>query len=174
MNEFGIKKISIDNWTQPDSIMSIFVRTDQHGQTRQSTEFDWIQAILKPEMGDAVPADVQSLFEVARGSMTYGYFFYPLFTLAAEQLFRVAETAIALKCNELNAPKSVRTYHMRIAWLLECGAIDRKLERHWESARKLRNSASHPSKQTILTPGDALSILSLTAENITALFNDNE
>jgi len=31
------------------------------------------------------------MYEAARASMCYGYFFYPLYTLATQQLFRVAE-----------------------------------------------------------------------------------
>lgn len=171
MNEFGFKKLSVDNWKQPDPIMSHFVKIDRFGQPYQSSDIDWVQAILKPELGEFVPNEVQSLFEVAKGSMVYGYFFYPLFTLSAEQLFRVAEAAIVYKCKELNAPKSKRTFQDRINWLLECGAIDKAHGMKWEGARKLRNYASHPSKQMILTPGNALGILSSTAEYINALFN---
>lgn len=171
MNEFGFKKLSVDNWKKPDPIMSHSVKTDRFGPPYQSREIDWVQAILKTEIGGFVPDEIRSLFEVARGSMVYGYFFYPLFTLSAEQLFRVAEAAIAYKCKELNTPKSKRTLQNRINWLLECGAIDKAQERKWEFARKLRNYASHPSRQMILTPGNALDILSSTAEHINTLFN---
>jgi len=57
-------------------------------------------------------------------------------------------------------------------WLMESGVIDKTNVRKWHGARKLRNYASHPSKQMILTPGDALAFLLSTAENINSLFNN--
>ena len=38
-----------------------------------------------------------------RGAMVYGYFLYPLYVLGAEQLFRVAEAAVTLKCEQMGA-----------------------------------------------------------------------
>lgn len=171
MSEYGFKKLSIYNWNQPDPIMSHFVSMDGFRQPNQLSDADWAKAILEPEIGQFVPDEIRSLFEVARGSMVYGYFFYPLFTLSAEQLFRVAEAAIIHKCNELNAPKSKKTFQARINWLLEYGAIDKAYGMKWDAVRKLRNDTSHPSKQMILTPGNAFNILLSTTDHINALFN---
>ena len=172
MNDFGFKKLSVENWRQPDPIMSTFVKVDRFGQTYKSNNTDWVQAILKPELKEFVPDEVRALFEVARGSMAYGYFFYPLFTLSAEQIFRVAEAAIKYKCKELNAPTAEDTFYKRINWLMKAGVIDKTNGRIWHGTKKLRNYASHPSKQMILTPGDALAFLLSTAEDINSLFNN--
>ena len=101
MSEFGFKELSFDNWKQVDPIMSHFVSIDESGRSHQVHDIDWMKEILKPKISKFVPDEIRSLFEVARGSIVYGYYFYPLFTLSAEQLFRVAETAITYKCKEL-------------------------------------------------------------------------
>lgn len=41
-----------------------------------------------------VPKDIQVLFEVAKEAMVYGYYLYPLYNLATEQLYRVTEEAV--------------------------------------------------------------------------------
>ena len=174
MNQFGFKKITAKNWKQRDSLMSYFKGTDQAGRTVKVSGGEWVEAILGPEIGKFVPDEIRSLFEVARGSMIYGYFFYPLFTLSAEQLFRVVDAAVAHKCKILNAPKSKKTFYKRVEWLIENSVIDKADRIIWESARKLRNSTSHPTKQMILTPANAIGLLSSTAEHINKLFTSDQ
>ena len=118
-----------------------------------------------------MPSDVQALFEVACGAMVYGYFFYPLYTLAAEQLFRVVESALAHKCKALGAPRSRRTFEKRIEWLVEEGVISRPESTRWHAARQMRNAASHPECQMVLTPGNAIGILERVADDINSLFS---
>lgn len=56
--------------------------------------------------------------------MVYGYFFYPLYTLASEQLFRVAEAVVTHKCHELGAsPKKMNTFEKKVQYLLDEGVI---------------------------------------------------
>jgi hypothetical protein len=43
---------------------------------------DWARHFLAVELHEDVPADVHDLFAVARGTMLYGWFFYPLYALA--------------------------------------------------------------------------------------------
>jgi hypothetical protein len=45
------------------------------------------------------------------------------------------------------------------------------LKPQWDAARHLRNIASHPTNQTILPPGMALTFLYRTADDINALFS---
>ncbi len=127
--------------------------------------------ILAPELLESVPAEVQALFEVARGAMAYGYFFYPLYTLAAQQLFRVAEAAVAYKCEALRVPKSERTFKKKIRWLVDHGTIPEPELNRWQACRELRNVASHPDSQSILTPGNAIGILEGIAEQISSIFS---
>jgi hypothetical protein len=112
---------------------------------------------------------VHALFEVARGSLAYGYFFYPLYALAGEQLFRVAEAAVSAKCNLLGAPKKLNFYK-RLKFLLDNKVISNQEYFEWESIRKLRNVSSHPQQQNILPPGTVSMLLGRVADKINALF----
>lgn len=172
MSDFGFKVLDIDNWREQDETTRQFRRISSDGQPQLLTGNDWMRRILKPQLLDEVPIEVRKLFEVARGTLAYGYFFYPLYTLAAEQLFRVAETAIKHKCRQCKAPKSARSFFKRLKWLQENGIISETEHRTWTGVRKLRNSASHPDDQTILPPGMGITVLSRAAEMINGLFED--
>jgi hypothetical protein len=171
MSKFGFKEITPRNWLERDDVLRGFVRMSPSGQSIPLTGEDWLRHILKPKLLDSVPTDVQALFEVARGALIYGYFFYPLFTLAAEQLFRVAEAAVAHKCKALGAPKSKETFKKRIRWLVEEGVIPSSEFGRWGATRELRNAASHPERQSIFTPGQAIGTLEGIAMQINSLFS---
>lgn len=106
----------------------------------------------------------------ARGALVYGCFFYPLYTLAAEQLFRVIEAAIVHRCEQLGAP-NMRNLQSQITWLINRGIIPSAEADRWDAARQLRNIASHPTNQAIFTPGMALNFLEGVANDINALFS---
>ena len=170
MPGFGFKDIDPANWLEPDLVMHAFVRIDpEAGPTRMEGK-DWVEAILRPRVGDAVPEDVQALFEVARGAMVYGFLFYPLYTLAAEQLFRVSEAAISHKCKAMHAPNSRKSLASRIDWLHQQGVIPDANMPRWHASRKLRNMASHPERQTIITPANAIGFVERMAGLINGLF----
>ena len=84
MTKFGFKEININNWLEPDDALRGFVRISPDGQPHTMTGDEYLQFILEPKLHSSVPSEVQGLFEVARGVMVYGYFFYPLYTLAVE------------------------------------------------------------------------------------------
>ncbi len=171
MTKFGFKEITRSNWLEPDDASKAFVRLTPGGQPEPMTGSDWMRHILTPKLLATVPTDVQALFEVTRGALVYGYFFYPLYTLASEQLFRVTEAAVAHKCKVLGAPKSTENFAKRISWLTKKGLIPNSDLAQWDAIRELRNSASHPERQSILTPGNAIGLLERVAEKINSLFS---
>ena len=171
MAKFGFKEISPNNWLEPDTALRGFVRMSSDGQTQTLTSDDYLRLILNPKLIEAVPTDVQALFEVARGVMVYGYFFYPLYTLAVEQLFRVADAAVLHKCKASGAPNSTKTFEKRIKWLVDKGIIPHSELTRWDATRKLRNMTSHPERQSILMPGNAIGILEVTVRQINTLFS---
>lgn len=125
--------------------------------------------VLSPQLSERVPTDIAKLFEVARGAMCYAYFFYPLWTLAAEQLFRVAEAAVSLRCKGLGAGRGVSTFERKIRFLqdrlpLSSPPVD------WNAIRFLRNEASHPQQQTIISPGMAVPLVEAVALALNHLF----
>jgi hypothetical protein len=154
MNKFGFKEITKNNWLDPDDALKGFVRMSKDGKAQPITSDEYLHSILESKLLEAVPVEVKSLFEVARGAMIYGYFFYPLYTLATEQLFRVAEAAVAHKCKELQAPKSTKTFEMMIEWLANEEVISRLELPKWDAVRHLKFSISSGVGQSL--PGNAL------------------
>ena len=171
MTKFGFKEISASNWLEPDKVLQAFVRISPNGQSQTITGDEYLNHILKPKLVASVPKDLQTLFEVARGAMAYGYFFYPLYTLAAQQLFRVADAAVIHKCKALRAPKSKETFKKRIDWLMNEGTIPQSELNRWAAIRELRNIASHPERQFISTTGNAIGLLEGITEQINSLFS---
>ena len=166
-----IKEITPSNWLEPDDVLKGFVRLSPNGQITLRGE-DCLTYILRPNLHELVPSYVQELFEVARGAMAYGYFFYPLYTLAMDQLFRVVEAAVEHKCSALRAPKSTKKFEKRINWLVNKSIIPQSELGQWEAVRKLRNIASHPKRQSICPPNVTIDILERVAFLINSLFNN--
>jgi hypothetical protein len=168
----GFKKLTPENWLEAEEIMSVFVRLSlTDGSTSNITGEEWAARFLKPQLTPSVPIEVFKLFEVARGSIAYGYFFYPLFTLAAEQLLRVAEAAVSAKCSHLGAPRrKTTTFQQKLMYLRDENVLSQHEYEEWDDLRELRNSASHPKKQSIIMPKDALTILVWVAERVNTLF----
>jgi hypothetical protein len=130
----------------------------------------WVFDLCQSELDPAVPEGVRRLFETARSTLAYSLMFYPLLTLGAEQLFRVLEAAVSIKCKAMNAPASIRVFAKKIEWLGENGLISSGEQRRWDAIRHLRNLASHPEDQAILSQSDALHILDSTVELTNSLF----
>lgn len=174
MTELHFKRLTMENWQQPDPILAAFVRWSPADNAIQTISGDdWAQAILAVELSESVPMELQRLFAVARGAIVYGYFFYPLFTLGAEQLFRLAETAVYYKCRELNvsdAKLQKLGFKKRVARLVQEGAISSTSQPWWEAVWELRNLSSHPKDQQIFFPGTALGQLEQTTRAINKLF----
>jgi hypothetical protein len=148
--KYGFKEITTDNWLAPDEIWRHFL-----GVTSQS----WIERNLEPTLNETVPMDVRKLFEVARGALIYGYFFYPLCTLANEQLYRIMEAAVTHKCKGMGAPKSLEKFYEKVEWLITKGVIPLQEKGWWNAVRDLRNMTSHPERQMIAPPGGGLTMV---------------
>jgi hypothetical protein len=134
------------------------------------TREEWLALFLDPTLSKSVPENVRALFEVSRGSLAYGYFFYPLYTLACEQLFRVAEAAASEKCRILGAPKKTQRFKDKVQFLFDCQVISDGERLDWDAVRQFRNSTSHPQQQMILPPGAVASLLLRIAETVNKLF----
>src|SRR5580658_1526945 len=108
----GFREISRDNWLTPDPVWESFWRPETDRMQA------WVDDFLVVRLSAEVPTDIRGLFEVARSAFLYGLMFYPLVTVGAEQMCRVSEAAIALKCEFLRAPKRENTFALRITWLV--------------------------------------------------------
>ncbi len=170
----SFKPLTPNNWDQPDETSTIFARHSPIVGMVQMNGNDWARAFLAVELSESVPADVRGLFAVARGTLVYGWFFYPLYALGEEQLHRVADAAVAHRYRELDGPLGKRGYlpllARRIQWLEAEGIIPSDLAPRWNAIRELRNIGSHPDFQMLHPPGDVLTSLKTVAEAVGELF----
>ncbi len=67
----GFKRITAANWQEPDVRQMFPLMTHEV----------WLEVHLRPKLNTKIPEEVSALFEVARGAMIYGWFFYPLIAL---------------------------------------------------------------------------------------------
>ncbi|HTA96307.1 MAG TPA: hypothetical protein VK730_01535 [Solirubrobacteraceae bacterium] len=141
---------------------------------RQMTGDDWAKLFLGVELAARVPEPIQNLFRVGRNTLLYGHFFYPLYTLGSEQLYRVADAAALHRYRDLDGPKTKRgadpTFGVRIRWLRQHGVIADENMHQWDGFWKLRNDSSHPERQSIFTPGNAYTVLRAVAGCVSALY----
>ena len=167
----GSKRLAADNWLKMDPVMrgwSIVNRKTEESRPKGGEE--WLEDILEPTLHDDVPEEIREQFEVARGAMAYGFFFYPLYTLGDAQLFRVADSAIYHKWVAVGSPSKGNTFAERLDRLLEGEVLDRETAERWRAVRRLRNSTSHETRQSIESPVDAVMSLRGVSEMIQVLF----
>jgi len=167
MENFGFKKLSVDNWLEPDEPLKFFVDISSEGRARPIPIEEWVQRILEPRLLPTIPEEVRSLFEVARGAMLYGCLFYPLFTLSVEQVSRVAEAAISHKCRLMEYPSPKDALKGKIDWLANQGVLSEADKDRWHAIREFRNEVSHPKMQMILPPGNVLRVSNKMISNVT-------
>jgi hypothetical protein len=167
----GFKQVTVANWAEMDDTIQF---------PAPVADETWVKACLHVQLNPQVPKDIAAMFEVARGSMIYGWFFYPLITLATEQFHRILEAAARTRCAQLGLPTSRTSkagkpiainFSDIIQALIKAGEIKPTDLRRWEATRKLRNWSSHPERQSILSPGMALNEIDSTATLLHRLFN---
>jgi hypothetical protein len=164
------KELTPDNWTEQDPVMRNFAIIDHVTGPRPATAEDWARSFLKLELPPSLPRNVRELFEVARGTGLYGWFFYPLYQIAEAQLFRVLDAAVAARCKQAGGPAATTSLAARISWLIKRGVIPESERVRWDAWRNLRNFTSHPEMQPITPPGSVLGSFQLATRLITELF----
>lgn len=171
--ELGFKKLTPDNWLEPDVASVIFARFTPEGIQRLGPQ-DWAIRFLRPQLHAGVPLEIVRLFEAAKGVLLYGCFFYPLYVLGFQQLARVTETAVTSKCELLRGRGLKKmTFNSKIDWLVERQVIHPERQEWWAMIRRYRNESSHPQHQFADTPGSVASMLQGICDEISDLF-DNE
>jgi len=170
MKELGIKKLDLNNWMEKGKVLKAFAKVLENGVRHEISPVEWFDCIYKAKLEVSVPENIHKLFEVARGTMTYGYFFYPIFTLAAEQFTRIIQTAVIKKCEMLNIPKSYKSIKTKIKWLSKHTNFTKISLKKWEQLVSLRNSFSHPTDQMIVAPAMAIELMEDVADEINYLF----
>lgn len=164
---FDIKKITGANWQWEDTTTNLW----RSMTSAASTPREWMDFFLSPQVNQTVPVELAKMLEVARGTMIYSWYFYPLATLGAEQCFRILDTAAIVRIKNAGLrTKRKQTFNDNIIAMARHGLITQVNEKRWHAIRDLRNDSSHPAFQTILDPGQAQSLLSVAAELLNNLF----
>jgi hypothetical protein len=139
----------------------------------------WIEVFDRVKLSDRVPLKIVGLFDVAKGTMIYGWFYYPLLTVGTEQCFRIVESAVRIKCEEIGIETkrlSKKGEALPVSFsrlqeaLFTCGILDYKERDRWDALRDLRNMASHPESQSIMTPAMAVDMLRISVGQVNELF----
>jgi len=173
MQDLGYKQLTKETWLKPDRISTSFLLVSPETGVDDIKKGEmYLDMILQPHLNEEVPFEVRKLYEVARGALVYGYFFYPLYTLACEQLFRVGEAAIMLRCKIISPRLAKRTFEKKIEFLFKQGILNDIEKWRWHALRELRNISSHPVDQSIYPPGPVIGILAHVAEDINILFSE--
>jgi hypothetical protein len=135
------------------------------------TSDHWVEEILAVKMPAQIPIEVRNLFDVARGTLCYGWFFYPLYTLRSEESFRVLEAPLKHRCQELGAPRGAsKGFSTMVDWLASRDVISKEERVRWEAAKHLQNSSSHPERQSINSSVSAVNGLQIAVEMTVSLF----
>ncbi len=167
------KELTIDNWLEPDETLQAFGRLSLvTGQVHPITAEDFASSFLTIDLSDQVPEDIVAMFKVSRGVLLYGYFFYPLYALGQDQLWRVCEVALNEKFKQLEGPRGRKTFVDKIKWMKSEGLFSEEQVVWWTAVKDLRNSASHPAFQTLIAPLELPGDLRRTAHAINCLFDD--
>lgn len=167
----GFKRLTKDNWKSPDPFNDYFIKINLYtGEKFQITDDERAEEFLEIELIPSVPIEVQRQFEAARGAMLYGCFFYPLFALGADQLLRVAESAVTHKCLISNLAKKSARYEIKLQKLKDANYLTEDEYNEWELLRKIRNEYSHSKIQTVFPAYEAISILKNVTDKINQLF----
>jgi hypothetical protein len=138
------------------------------------TAEEWIGRVLRHKMNERVPPDIRTLFRGAQAMLAYGCFYYPIATLALEQLLRVLEAAVTVKCRQLSGPAAKEAFQRKLKWLCEQGIISQEQWLDWDAFRSIRNSTSHPQYQMLMPPAMADRTFAMLCEGLSNLFSDGQ
>ena len=166
----GVKGVTVENWLVQDPVMVPWTRVNMvDGSSRPTTGEDWILSVNAVMLAPHVPDEIHDLFEYAKGAMGYGYFYYPLFTLVAQQLLRVADIAVDVLFDKLAVVPKPKSLDRRIVILRERWLIDDEQYFLFDMLREMRNRATHDPTRTILMPPHAIEDIHWIAEMISGL-----
>jgi hypothetical protein len=170
-SSLGFRQLNASNWLDIDPLMKTTIISPFGSNPHDA----WFEAISEFQLDDTVPVEVLRLFEAAKGILLYGLFFYPLIALGADQLVRVAEAAVRLKCRALGAePRQFKFFSNAVGWLIKRDGIRPEHQASWTMTVTLRNDVSHLSEQRAYSVGMLLQQMHMLTAMINDLFSNSE
>lgn len=153
---------------EPDPRNLAFVRVDQQlGVATQLTIADHYHLVAGIELYPTVPDEIRSIFETVKTLVLYGWLYYPFFAMS--HIYAALTVEMALR---IRLPKSTKD-RRGLAELFEEAESQGLMPKsgfNAEPFRRLRNSFVHAKSQTILPPGYAIDVLSISAKLMNTLW----
>ena len=163
----GIKEITLASLPVADETTLLFI------QDREK----WVAWFHEPQLEMGVPENIRRMFEIARGTMLYGWYYYPLLAVGQDQCFRVLEAAARTAYAQLSGltveVAGNLPYHAVLKRLVIAKAISSSDSDRWEIAREIRNTGAHATGASIFPPGPVVSDMRVVVDQINMLFKDN-
>ena len=183
MSDIWFKELSEDSWLSRDRKFDAEAG-DEGG--KPPTREEWLAAVKQPQLAEEVPNEVERIYEVARAAAAYGYFFYPLMTLAERELYRASEAAVRFKFRELDVtPPGLKTrklargpshdprdFRRMVDFLASRGVIPQDAARSWSAIAKSWKVVSHPEDGAVFSLAAVLKSLGRFAELINGLYGN--
>lgn len=137
---------------QKDEIFCSFVKIDEYGKHEITIE-DLQEDVCDIQLIPLVPEEVKRVFHAAKRLYIFGYFDYYFFTISLHYAFLALESALRNKYKEKcgNSFKFIGLDEI-IKTLVKRGIISKGEEPLYDAGRYLRNTLSHLTKPTVLTP----------------------
>ncbi len=156
----GIKRLSYDNVLTPEIGAFLFIPgggLSTLGPEVPSKEAvrERIEMFTSLTLRTSIPETAWRMFEIAKGAMCYGLWFYPMFTLGEDHLSRLFEWMVLDRYGALSKKKA-SNFHAMVEWLIKHKHFPDDLDIRWRAMYKIRNSVSHPEMQHITDPHQAL------------------
>lgn len=156
----GVKRLSYENFLAPALGAMQF---DPHGGLitaglvipRAEEIRSRVERFTSATLSEHVPETAFQMFEVAKGTMVYGLFFYPLYTIGQDHLSRLFEWVVKERYRTLSGRTDDRNLKTALEWLLTNGHFPPDSEVRWRASYEICNSMAHPTMQYITTPADA-------------------
>ncbi len=174
MRRMDSKRLTADNFLLPDPLTGEFTGPDGDSRVHRLSAMDWAHEILSIELGESVPEAVRNRFELARGVLLYGYFWYPLWVQGTMEALHAAELALEAACAAEHGPKRLATAESRIEWLAKRHVLGAEEAGTWRSLLDVRNALADAGETTILTPRTSLDVLDRACSAVKVLFRIGE
>jgi hypothetical protein len=143
---------SMSGLLQKDELFCSFVKIDKYGKHEITIE-DLQKDVCDIQLIPLVPEEVKRVFHAAKRLYIFGYFDYYFFTISIHYAFLALESALRNRCREKygNTSKFIGLNEI-IKILVKKGIISKGEEPLYDAGRYLRNTLSHLTRPTVLTP----------------------
>jgi hypothetical protein len=174
MERMDPKRLTADNFLLPDPLTGEFTGQDGDGRAHRLSAVDRAHEILAIRIDEDVPEPVRNRFELARGILLYGFFWYPLWVQGTVEALQAAELALVAACEAAQGPKRLNSAESRIEWLEKRRTLEAADAGTWTSLVGVRAALAEAGETPILTPRKSLDVLEAVSQAINGLFRGED